>query len=434
MIAPTDLDRSTLALGVIPAGPDHQEDALPADLQEARDRLQAQVSGMTTTDPKTLMEELHELIANQPGSYILHTEQVRAFIPYCMTELRAYVEEQGESSCSNFATLLNEEEQLYLTVLYIKDKGETAKNTLDLFIWAHRALQKLPALEHLDDEQAEVLKRACLLHDLGKINMPAIVVENPIPREAQDKIYEWYLLDPDRPPIEAPVELEDDRFDALLRGEDLDPELAKELAGKRFDTRMHIPTAFLLHSSMRLLRDDRAKTDVYDHLHATLPEDKANSVYEKMIIELADQACDLKRREEILELHRISDDEVFKTTLDRHEAISLVLANHANGYSETEDLISRAGHIFSRHHDNPITQSMRDRLDILPREDIPRGDIILYQAIRIFDIVSALKQDRAYKAAMSNEVVTKILRRILENEEGFFDKRLTEEFIGEFLG
>jgi hypothetical protein len=349
-----------------------------------------------------------------------------------MESLKGYVH-AIDPTCENFEALLSPTESFYLSLLFIKDRV-AAEHSMDVYILTHQALA-MPECNAFTAEQRFALRRAALLHDVGKLTVPDIALSNPLRREEgtenneQRDAYVDYLESADRGPAKLPHGLQYDaaqeaRFEKLLRtpgelGEGERESLADEIfeackAQNVHDFRFVLPTRDLLRYSNKMAQSGKGTERTRERLKT--------------------QKEDLTQSDQILAMYGIPANESFADTNARHEKGSQILLERTIKGGVTKEFAMFLNMVNS-HHDNQSAQTYRSHSRItsayLPRPE----DKQACQLLRILDILAALSplglNERSYAAKNTPADVFKKLR--FNADKGYTDPVLTKAVLARFV-
>lgn len=326
--------------------------------------------------------------------------------PYVEGQMGDYFARQGISK--EFVPTLPEESRLPFYLMWCGD-GLTGMHSMNAS-YVVRAISKLMGA----DQEPTRLAQAGLLHDIGKGNIPRLILEDPTPRDLQGPLCAINLADPLRPvgkEVESPIALTDEErafFGPLLSGHDKNPELVRKFgelcaSKSKADYRKAIPVRTLMGLARYVSQHEALPPDLEEYVERYLDE-RAKKDVEHMVKIFKNHKEDLENLDMILARYGIDGwEDTLLRVLHRHESES---------FAYVPDYL---GCVVARHHNYPLTQ----RTLGTTKGYVPSPDAVLYTSLTLSDIIVALAEYRPYFRNGKPKPIN-IIRNILIDESTMY--------------
>lgn len=308
---------------------------------------------------------------------------------------------------------LDKKQQFLICLLWIKDVT-AGKHSIAVHVMA-RWLEKWDSVAKLmENGGATLLRRAASVHDIGKLQVPGLVLDNPFPGQTWLPMLLKEISDPKRATVDPPIAIKSPftlsseqaiQFGPMLRGENVAPSVVDDFTqlalrmdeDRRVNIKEALPINAVLNTALHVIGHGGRMPD---EVCRFVPEE-LHSVGPRVLQELSAQIPWLMDRRKILTefgMHGWRDS--FMGAIRRHELGTAQHLMYVNG-GNLDSLVGLA----AQHHRYEETAVANPEL----ATNMSEQGVTLIELLRMLDIIEALDSERSYKPPFQIGRIRKIL-------------------------
>jgi hypothetical protein len=435
--------------------PQHRErfqPVQPVESDSIQDEIGAALNGeMTESNSVEFIARTREVLRQFPGldfaEYLNREGLMQDFFqmvsPYVRTRLGQHVHSLlPDIDQHEYYEQLTSWQQFCLCLLYINDP-ETARHSIDTYVVC-KCIMNQELLGEVSESRRRLLETAGVVHDIGKIQVPSVILDNPFDRTELRAMFVANLIDPDRPrEVAIPYQIEGEQrekyaplFAANVKGGKPvePPEDQEKLAAELFEDLERLGAA-VLQIPVRYLVSQSLETYMTGKYPETMQRFLGDRGPKPEVIEgLGEYEEDMRDIDHILGRFKEIDgwNTTFKDAIDMHTIGTVAALNQEGDYPEfggepNNELITVAGlHHVIREKTGRVYQAV-----MVPDSQTGKDIMWAVDPLRLADTSSALSVRRAYKGPFEIAVIKCKLRGLVRG--GIISEDLAERFINRFF-